>query len=314
MKIVVTGAAGFIGSHTAQALKAQGADVIGIDNYNDYYTPKQKRTNAKELQEQHIPIHELDIRSEETTKLIKEYQPDTIIHLAAMAGVRSSLEKPLTYLNVNVDGTQNILEAAKHANAHVILASSSSIYGKRHDAPFKETDRTDKQISPYATSKKAAELLCQTHTHNTKLPTTCLRFFTVYGERGRPDMAPYKFMKWILEETPITRYGDGTSQRDYTYVGDIVQGIIAATHNPNGFEIYNLGNNQPTSLNTFIATIEEITNKKATIKQQPVPTGDVPLTCADITKAQAQLNYQPKTSLKEGLTKQYVWYKKHANS
>lgn len=231
-----------------------------------------------------------------------------------MAGVRSSLEKPLTYININIDGTLNLLEAAKQVNAHFILASSSSVYGKRHDAPFKETDRVDCQISPYATSKRSAELLCRTHTEITRLPTTCLRFFTVYGPRGRPDMAPYLFMKLILEEKPIKKYGNGITARDYTYVEDITQGILAAAMNPNGFQIYNLGNNYTITLNEFINTMQEVCNKQAKIQQENIPVGDVPLTCADITKAAAELRYNPQTRLKEGLQKQYEWFIQQRNS
>lgn len=308
MKILVTGAAGFIGSHAAQALKATGAEVIGIDNFNDYYDVKQKQANKQLLKQDGIIVHDLDIRSEKASKFILKHKPGAIVHLAAMAGVRYSIEKPLLYFNTNVDGTANILAAAKEIRAHVVFGSSSSVYGQRRNAPFKETDRTDKQISPYAASKAAAELICRTHFLTTGLPVTCLRFFTVYGPRGRPDMAPYKFMKLLLEGKTITRYGDGSSARDYTYVGDIVSGIVAAVDAPNGFQIYNLGNSSPVTLNDFISTLEVVTQKKAKISQAPIPAGDVLLTFADISKAQAELGYSPQTSLREGLEKHYEWF------
>lgn len=305
MRILVTGAAGFIGSHVCEALAKH--EVLGVDNFNDYYDPELKRQNAAVLKKQGITIKKIDIRDKRFLSLTKKFTPDVIVHLAAMAGVRYSIEKPLLYMNVNVDGTQHVLEAAKHTQAYVVFGSSSSVYGTRTNPPFSELDRIEQQISPYAASKAAGELLCRTHYLTTKLPVTCLRFFTVYGPRGRPDMAPRKFMEAILANKEITQYGDGTSARDYTYVEDIVYGVVQAVLRPNGFSVYNLGNDTPHELHHLITTIERVTQKKAKITHVEVPLGDVPLTCADIRLAQKELLYQPRTPLSVGLTKQYEW-------
>lgn len=310
MKIVITGAAGFIGSHAAQTL-AEEHEILAIDNVNDYYDQSQKRANITILEEAGVAFEQADIREEHTQKRIEDYQPEAIIHLAAMAGVRYSIQHPELYTDVNVNGTQRILNAAKNTAAYAILASSSSVYGARTDAPFKETDSVEEQVSPYAATKRATELLANVHHHLTGLPVTCLRFFTVYGPRGRPDMAPYKFMRMIDNDEELTRYGDGTSARDYTYVGDIIQGITGALNNPDGYEIYNLGNNEVVQLNDFINTLEEVMGKQANIVQLSEQPGDVPLTSADISKAKKKLGYDPQTSIKEGLAKQYAWYKKH---
>ncbi len=307
MKIVVTGAAGFIASHLCEELTDH--EVLGVDNVNDYYNQAQKQQNIQLIQAAGTKFKKADIREETTHELIKEFNPDVIVHLAAMAGVRYSIQEPALYADVNVKATQQLLQTAKDTQARFVFASSSSVYGARTNAPFKETDDVSKQVSPYAATKRAGELLCQVHHHLTQLPVTCLRFFTVYGERGRPDMAPYKFMQMIDNNQALTRYGDGTTKRSYTYVKDITKGIQAAINKPKGYEIYNLGTNETTQLNEFIQTIEEVMNQQATIKQLPQQPGDVPLTSADITKARNELNYQPTTKLKEGLTNQYNWYK-----
>ena len=312
-RILVTGAAGFIGSHTAETLADDGHDVLGVDNVNDYYTEEQKERNIDAIRDAGVRFERRDIRDETTYERIVEFDPDVIIHIAAMAGVRWSIDNPEEYIDVNVTGTQRVLSAAEATDAFTVMASSSSVYGARDDAPFSEDDAVDHQVSPYAATKRCAELLAQVHEHLNDLPVTCLRFFTVYGPRGRPDMAPYKFIRMVDNDEELTRYGDGTSARDYTYVDDIVQGITKAMQNPNGYELYNLGNNDVVELNDFIATVEDVVGKDANIVQLPEQPGDVPLTCADISKAQDELGYNPQTSLEEGLTEMYKWYKREAN-
>ena len=312
-KIVITGAAGFIGSHTTEELAKQNT-VFAIDNVNDYYDKNQKRENIKIIKDAGVTFERRDIRDTTTYDSIVDFNPDIIIHLAAMAGVRWSLKKPKKYIDVNVTGTQNILSAAKETGSYTILASSSSVYGARKDAPFSEKDSVEEQVSPYAATKRCTELLAQVHNHLYDLPVTALRFFTVYGPRGRPDMAPYKFIRMVHNGEELTRYGDGSSARDYTYVKDVVQGIKKSIDKPEGYTLYNLGNSTVVELNEFIATVEEVVGKEANIVQLPEQPGDVPLTCADITKAQKELDYSPQTSLKEGLTKTYKWFKRmHSN-
>lgn len=309
MKILLTGGAGFIGSHTAKALLKEGHTVAVFDNFNSYYDPAQKEKNLAPILEQ-ITLYRADITNQNAVQqAFQEFQPDLLLHLAARAGVRPSIQDPELYHKVNLLGTLNLLEACKaHNIKRAVLASSSSVYGKQEKIPFSETDLTESPISPYAATKRGMENMAYTYHKNEDMQITCLRFFTVYGPAGRPDMAPYLFTKWIHEGQPIRRFGDGSTQRDYTYIDDIVQGILAAVQTPLNFEIINLGNNQPVTLNTFISTIEDILGKKAEIEEHPEQPGDVPLTYADISKAQKLLNYQPKTSLKEGLQNFINWY------
>lgn len=304
--ILVTGHAGFIGSHLTRKLLALGYWVAGVDNYNNFYDPKIKEKNVdafrshKNFQEYRLDI--LDLPKLE--RCFSAAKPEIVIHLAARAGVRPSLKNPELYRRVNIDGTKNLLDLAKKFSAsQFIFASSSSVYGDQKKAPFSETD-TLSPVSPYAATKLEAEKLCR----ESGLPMTVLRFFTVYGPAGRPDMAPYLFTKKILSGEPIIRYGDGSSSRDYTYIDDIVSGIIAAIGKTWQFEIINLGNNHPVKLNDFIKIIEEITGKTAKIIDQPRHPADVPQTYADITKAQKLLGWRPKTDLKTGLTKFISWY------
>jgi UDP-glucuronate 4-epimerase len=306
--VVVTGVAGFIGSHAAEAFKARGDEVLGIDNMNDYYNPAQKRQNVKEIAQKGITCNVCDVRSVEAYRLIVAFAPDVIVHLAAMAGVRYSLEKPTLYMDVNVVGTQNILDAAREVGAYVVAASSSSVYGDCKETPFNEEQEVNAQISPYAASKRAIELLANVHNHSTGLPISCLRFFTVYGPRGRPDMAPYKFMDAILKGKTIEQYGDGTTARDYTYVGDIVDGIVRCADRPDGFQLYNLGNSTPVSLREMIRTIEDACGVPANILLKPMQPGDVTITFADISKARTKLGYCPSTSFAEGIRKQHEWF------
>lgn len=313
MKILVTGCAGFIGSHVAEALLLRGDTVIGIDNINDYYDPAKKEKNLEILKKhKKFVFYKEDIRNYDNLKriFIRE-NPDKVVHLAARAGVRASIQNPLLYQDVNIRGTLNLLELAKNSKAKsFVFASSSSVYGNQEKTPFSEDDDVSTPISPYAATKRAGELLCYTYHHLYNTSITCLRFFTVYGPRGRPDMAPYKFTKLIIEGKPVPRYGDGTTKRDYTYITDIVKGVIAAIDKELSFEIINLGNNKPVMLNDFIRVIEEATHRKAVIKEMPMQPGDVNITYADIRKAQRLLGYQPETSIEEGMKKFVEWYEK----
>lgn len=306
--ILVTGHAGFIGSHLAKKLLEENYRVVGVDCYNDYYDPALKKRNVdafrddKNFREYRFDI--LDIPNLE--KCFNEAKPDIIIHLAGRAGVRPSLKNPELYRRVNVTGTKNLLKLAKKYKVkQFIFASSSSIYGNQKKVPFSESDQLGKPVSPYAETKLAAEKLCR----ESGLAVTILRFFTVYGPAGRPDMAPYLFTKAILGNQPITRYGDGSAKRDYTFIDDIISGIMATIARPQPGEIINLGNNRPVSLNDFIKTIETITGKKAKIIEKPRHPADVPLTYADITKAQKLLGWRPTTDLKTGLARFVDWFK-----
>jgi UDP-glucuronate 4-epimerase len=315
-QILVTGCAGFIGSNTTKQLLKQGHEVIGVDNLNHYYNPVWKRANLKEFKDEaNFTFHQLDITDQEALEKIFKKQEktgqkiDKILHLAARAGVRPSIEQPKLYQKVNIRGTLNLLELAKEFMVpHFVFASSSSVYGNQKKVPFSETDPVNNPISPYAATKKAGEMLCHTYAHLFGIKMTCLRFFTVYGPKGRPDMAPYLFTEAIIKGETINKFGDGTSRRDYTYIDDIVQGIKAALKQPFEFEIINLGNNTPVTLNRFLDLLQEIIGKEAKINQMPMQPGDVDQTYADISKAQELLGFAPKTSFKQGLTKFVEWY------
>lgn len=306
MKILVTGAAGFIGSHSAKALAARGDTVYGIDNFNSYYEVAQKEKNAEGQK-----IFRVDILDEtEIEKIFAEVKPDVLLHLAARAGVRASISDPELYHDVNVVGTNMLLEACRrHSVGRVVFASSSSVYGNQKKTPFSESDPCENPISPYAATKRTAENLCYAYSKMYGLQITCLRFFTVYGPSGRPDMAPLMFTKSIDEGETIKRFGDGSSKRDYTFIDDIVSGILAAVDKPFDFEIINLGNNKPEELRSLISTIEKYLGKTAKIEELPMQPGDVEMTYADITKAQKLLGYNPRTSLDEGIAKLAEWYK-----
>lgn len=313
MKILVTGAAGFIGSHTAARLLTEGHHVIGVDNLNDYYNPAWKQENLDSLTPNtNFTFYQQDILDYAgLDQIIKDHQPESIIHLAARAGVRPSIEQPLLYQQVNVQGTTQIFELARqHHIPQVIYASSSSVYGNQSKVPFSETDPCNQPISPYAATKRATELLAHTYSHLFGLQTIGLRFFTVYGPAGRPDMAPYLFTEAILTGKPIKQFGDGSTARDYTFIDDIVEGIIACLQlKQPGSEIINLGNNTPVKLSEFIALLEKITGHKAQINQVEMQPGDVTQTYADISKAQKLLGYQPQVSFEAGLARFVEWYK-----
>jgi len=313
--VLVTGAAGFIGSHVVDALLASGRRVIGIDDFNDFYDPAWKRQNvATHTSDPAWMLVEGDIRDPQFWQRpqLTNQSVNHIIHLAARAGVRFSIQDPELYYSTNVTGTLNVFEfARRHDVPNVIFASSSSVYGNQAKVPFSESDPVDHPISPYAASKKATELLAHAYHHLHGMRATGLRFFTVYGERGRPDMAPYLFTKAILNDQPIKKFGDGSTRRDYTYIADIVQGIMATLDKQLGYEIINLGNSQTVDLNRFIKVIESITGKSAIIDQQPMQPGDVQQTFADTTKAKTLLGFSPRTSIEEGMERFIRWYQEH---
>lgn len=305
MKILVTGSAGFIGSHICEKLLGEGYIVYGIDNLNNFYDINLKLKNLEILKNNNnFTFRKDDICN---TKIIEEIKPDKIIHLASMAGVRYSIENPSLYEKINIGGFIHILEqSVKYKVKKLIYASSSSVYGLNKKFPFKEDDIIECCNSPYACSKLAMEIFAKTYYKLYGLKNIGLRFFTVYGPRGRPDMAPYKFLKAIKYGSSFTKFGDGNSMRDYTYIDDIVDGIIGALKNDKiDCEVYNLGNSKPVSLNKFIEICENVSGKKAIYKIVENQLGDVPTTYADITKANKDLYYNPKIELNEGLKRLY---------
>ena len=312
MSILVTGGAGFIGSHLCRALLQKGEEVVCIDDFNDYYDPKLKEYRIRQIQSPKFFLYRADITDfEALKKIFSKHKIESVVHLAARAGVRASIQNPLLYEKINVQGTINLLELSKRVR-NFVFASSSSVYGGNSKIPFSENDRVDNPISPYAATKKSGELICHTFHHLYKIPITCLRFFTVYGPMGRPDMVIFKFTKAILEGKELTRFGDGSSKRDYTYIADVVSGILAALKGQHDYEIVNLGNSKPIQLNHVISLIEKETGKKAKIKEMAVQEGDVPITYADITKAKKLLGYNPKVSIEEGIKNYVDWYKEYA--
>ena len=317
---LVTGAAGFIGSHLSEALIAGGHKVIGIDNFDPYYAPALKRQNLAELTDQAgFVFLEGDIRDQEILDhCFKAHGPEVIVHLAARPGVRGSVAEPLLYTNVNVMGTVNLLsKAAEQGVGRFIFGSSSSVYGADNEVPFSEDQRITMPISPYAASKVAGEAYCHSFHHLYDLPVVCLRFFTVFGPRQRPDLAMNKFARLILAGQPIPVYGDGSASRDFTYVGDIVRGIVAAAEHPDlaspdTFEAINLGSDEPITVLEMVAAIEEAVGHQAQVDWQPLSPGDVPRTWADVRKAKTLLNWQPQVSLEDGLSAFADWYRQRA--
>ena len=309
MTTLVTGCAGFIGSHVCEALLRQGETVVGVDNMNDYYDVTQKEQNLEILTR--YPSFTFVREDIVVSRCIDTYRPRRVCHLASRAGVRDSLKDPTLYCRNNVEGQVNLLEQAVKCGVQLfVYASSSSVYGLNTKVPFSETDPLTSPNSAYACSKVAMEVYGDYYHRLYGIPVIGLRFFTVYGPRGRPDMAPYKFVRDIMEGTPIVRYGDGTTMRDYTYIDDIVSGILASLRSETS-GVYNLGNGAPISLNMFIATCEKVVGKRATITEVGDQKGDVPLTYADIEKARRDLNYEPKTGIEEGLRKLYEWLIDH---
>jgi UDP-glucuronate 4-epimerase len=311
-KVLVTGAAGFIGSHLCERLISEKAAVTGLDNFDTSYSRNIKEANLSGLlQRNNFKFIEGDIRDAACVEpVVQKQKPYMIVHLAAKAGVRPSIENPVGYQDVNINGTVILLEAArKFGVKKFIFASSSSVYGNNKKVPFAETDNVDFPISPYAATKKAGELICHTYSHLYNIGMTCLRLFTVYGPRQRPDLAIHKFTSLMETGKPIPVFGDGSMQRDFTYINDIIDGIVAAMQYCNSYEIYNLGESQPVRLDVLIGEIEKALGKKAVIERLPMQAGDVFQTYADITKAKEKLGYNPKTKLRTGLAEFVKWFR-----
>lgn len=309
---MVTGAAGFIGSHLCEALLAADRQVIAIDSFDNFYDPQVKRSNvAACMLNGRFTLAEGDIRDVGfVDDVLKTRDIDAVVHLAARAGVRPSIENPLLYQDVNVRGTAVLLEAARqHRIERFVFASSSSVYGNNRKIPFAESDRVDFPISPYAATKKAGELLCHTYHHLFGIHVTCLRFFTVYGPRQRPDLAIHKFTRLIESGQPIPVFGDGSMSRDFTYIDDIIAGVTAALDRCDGFHLYNLGESRPVKLRDLICEIEKALAQRAIIDRLPLQPGDVDRTYADVTLAQRDLGYQPSMTINEGLRRFVAWYR-----
>jgi len=302
--IIVTGAAGFIGSHVVERLLERGDRVVGIDSFDPFYPRAVKERNlAAASAHPSFELEVADIREPEALRAaFGRCRPRRVIHLAAKAGVRPSIQDPQAYVATNIAGTMNVLQACEQFRVeHLVFASSSSVYGDAARVPFSEEDGTDAPASPYAATKKAGELLCFTYHRLQGLPVSCLRFFTVFGPRQRPDLAIHKFVRLIEMGEPVPFFGDGTSSRDYTYVDDTVDGILAALDRPDGYQIYNLGRRDPVSLRDTVAAIEAAVGKRAVTNRMPDQPGDVRTTCADVSKARARLGYSPKVSFQEGI-------------
>ena len=314
--VLVTGGAGFIGSHLCERLLREGHSVICLDNFDSYYDPNLKIRNVQNLGRKYPDRFEIitgDIRNGQHLRgLFEKNRIDAVFHLAARAGVRPSIADPLLYEDVNLKGTTTLLEACKEFGIKdFIFASSSSVYGENQRVPFSETDLDIQPISPYGATKRAGELLCYTYHHLYEMNIACLRIFTAYGPRQRPEMAIHKFTSLMDQEKEIQMYGDGSSKRDYTYIDDLIDGMMAVFQRHKGFEIYNLGESQTTSLKELIGLIESALGKKAKIKVMEPQPGDVSITYADITKAKRLLNYQPKVSMDEGIRRFVEWYKEN---
>ncbi len=312
--ILVTGGAGFIGSHLCERFLGDGIRVICIDNFDSYYDPKIKIKNVEEISKKFPGLFELvtgDVRSpEHLGAIFRKSQVDFVIHLAARAGVRPSIADPLLYQDVNIRGTTVLLEVCKqHGIKNFIFASSSSVYGENQRVPFTEKDLDIQPISPYGATKRAGELLCYSYHHLYGMNIACLRIFTAYGPRQRPEMAIHKFTRLIDQGEKIPVFGDGSSRRDYTYIDDLIEGILGVLRYHKGFEVYNLGESQTTSLRDLIRLIEEAFGKRANVEMMEFQPGDVSVTYADISKAERMLKYQPKVKMEEGIKRFVEWYK-----
>jgi UDP-glucuronate 4-epimerase len=318
MRTIVTGGAGFIGSHLVDRLLAEGHEVTAVDNFDAFYPRALKERNlAAARGSPQFRLVELDIRDANgVERLVGAVQPEAIVHLAARAGVRPSIEAPALYADVNVVGTVHWLEAARkiEPRPRFVYASSSSVYGDRPDAPFRETDPVDLPVSPYAATKKACELFAHTYHHLHALPVTGLRFFTAYGPRNRPDLAIAKFAALIERDQPVPMFGDGSTRRDYTYVSDIVDGIVRAIEHCRAHHLYNLGNSHPIALADMIAELGAVLGKIPRIQHLPEQPGDVRMTCADVSRAAGELGYAPRTPFREGLQQFVTWLRTNAAS
>src|SRR5262245_54981446 len=303
-RILVTGAAGFIGSHLCDRLLARGDAVVGFDNFDPFYDPAIKRRNLRgAAASKAFTLIEGDLRDRASViAALERTKPEKVVHLAAQAGVRPSISKPQLYVDVNVTGTLNLLDAMTASGCkRMVYGGTSSVYGACSKPPFKEEDAADRPISPYAATKRAAELLCHTWHALHGLRVTVLRFFTVYGPRQRPEMAIHKFARLMLDGKPVQRFGDGSSVRDYTYVDDILDGVVKGVDHDEGFDVFNLGESQTYSLDRLVALLAEELGVTPQIEALPDQAGDVPATCADITKARRVLGYDPRVALPEGI-------------
>jgi UDP-glucuronate 4-epimerase len=308
-KVLVTGGAGFIGSHLCEALLADGSELVVIDDFNDFYDPAIKRKNIAGIHNR-ITLVEGDIRDAALVdSIFAQHQFAKVFHLAARAGVRPSIADPRLYISTNIDSTLNLLEGCRKTGVkHFVFASSSSVYGVNKKVPFAEDDLIQRTISPYAASKLAGEQLCSNYSHLYGMRCICLRFFTVYGPRQRPDLAISKFTRNIMAGIPIDQYGDGRTARDYTYIDDIIHGVMAAgKYTASDFEIINLGGSATNTLKQLIATLEELIGVKACVNQLPEQAGDVPLTYADVSKAKKLLGYSPSSPLRQGIARYLEW-------
>jgi len=314
---LVTGGAGFIGSHVCDTLLARGERVVCLDNFNDYYSPARKWRNiANALQQPGFELVEGDFRHpEEMERLFTAYRPARVAHIGAMAGPRASTERPLLYEEVNVRGTLVLLEMARrYGVASFVLASTSSVYGSS-PTPWSEESSTERPLSPYAATKKAAEVLAGTYHSLHGVPTRVVRFFTVYGPRGRPDMTPHLFVDPMLDRRPITLFNGGVGvYRDWTYIDDIVAGMLAALDRDLPFEIFNLGNSEPVELHDFLDRLERVTGLEAQIEERPLSSAEPPVTYADISKARRLLDFNPRTTLDDGLERFWQWYRREVRA
>ena len=310
--VLVTGAAGFIGSNLTKTLLEEGYRVIGVDNFDDTYNPQFKEEQiAPFLGDTNFVLYRVDIRDiPALTEVFETEKPSYVVHLAGKADTRKAVDTPRLYTSVNIDGTLNILELCReYPVENLVIASSSSVYGNSSQVPFTEDQPADRPISPYGATKRAIELLAYSYHHNFGMNITCLRFFNAHGENNRPGMVPYIWTEKLLHGEEIEISGDGSRKRDYTYVGDIVRGIILAMKKPFGFEVINLGNNTPVSLNELLAIFEKVLDRKAKVKSRPSHGASVEVTCADVSKAKRMLDWTPTTSLEEGITRLFVWFR-----
>ena len=313
MKILVTGAAGFIGSQLCEALLARGDEVIALDNFNDYYSPARKRSNVSLLHDHpQCHLYEGDIRDEETiNRPFVEHKPEAVAHLAAYGSVCYSIGRAKLYTDVNIVGAINLLEAARHNNVETfVFASTSSVYGKTEQLPFVETDPCNRPLAPYPASKKAVEVMGYTYHNLHQLNFTAVRFFSVYGPRGRPDMMPFMVTDRIVNGQEIVLFDGGQMKRDWTYIDDIVAGVMSALDRPLGYEIINLGRGEPVLMADFVEIIETLVGRKAVLSTPPAPPSEPKITFANIDKAQRLLDYNPQTAVADGLAKLWEWYQK----
>ncbi|MGD8862798.1 MAG: SDR family NAD(P)-dependent oxidoreductase [Myxococcales bacterium] len=314
--VLVTGAAGFIGSHTAEALARRGDTVVGLDNFDPYYDPRQKRDNVQAVRaavgDGLFSLVEGDVRDRELVqRLFSEHAFDAIVHLAALANVRYSIGKAEQYFDVNLTGTIHLLDAAvAHGSPNFVFASTSSVYGATERLPFTEDDPCDRPLAPYPASKRACEMLGYSYHSAHGLDFTALRFFTVYGPRNRPDMMAYKLLQSVVEGTPVTLFARGQLKRDWTFVGDIAAGIVAAVDRRPGYEVLNLGRGEPVLLADFVEVAEKLAGGRANIEDAPRPAADVPATYANIQRARERLGYEPQTSVKDGMARVWEWYQR----